>query len=233
MATDYKALWYNERQRIKRFIQSAEKRGFRFPSHVIPEPPKRITSASVTRLKKMTPSSLYKKAKYYDPITDSLLSGTAGRKIERSKAARKAAITRSKMRTILTRTLAGSPPNDVDEVLKNIDVIIAKWDVSDTGLKNYEHWKANAMRSDHRTLKNILEGAIARDGRRAIATRLASRAEEVNQWVMDILYNTSDREKSANELVWFATLLKGEALTESEKQAAAEIEMEFEYEDSI
>ena len=121
----------------------------------------------------------------------------------------------------------------MDEILKNIEIIIAKWDVSDTGLKNYEHWKANAMRSDHRTLKNILEGAIARDGRRVVATRLASRAEEVNQWIMDVLYNTSDREKSANELVWFATLLKGEALTESEKQSAAEIEMEFEYEDSI
>lgn len=233
MTNDYKALWYNERQRIKRFIKSAEERGFRFPPHVIPEPPKRITSASVSRLKKMTPPSLYKRAKYYDPITDSLLSGTAGRKIERSKSARKAALTRSKMRTNITRTLAGSPPNDVDEILKNIEIIIAKWDVSDTGLKNYEHWKANAMRSDHRTLKNILEGAIARDGRRVVATRLASRAEEVNQWVMDVLYNTSDREKAANELVWFATLLKGEALTESEKQAAAEIEMEFEYEDPV
>ena len=133
MATDYKALWYNERQRIKRFIKSAEERGFRFPSHVIPEPPKRITSASVTRLKKMTPASLYKKAKYYDPITDSLLSGTAGRKIERSKAARKAAITRSKMRTTLNRTNAGSTHNDVEEILKKIEIIIEKREVTETG----------------------------------------------------------------------------------------------------
>lgn len=229
---DYKALWYKERARIKRFIKSAEQRGFRFPSHVIPEPPKRITSTSVSRLKKMTPGVLYKKSKYYDPITDSLLSGEAGRHIERSKAARKAALTRSRARTASTRTLPGMPPNDVDDILNNIESMIEHWDVTDTDLKKYEHWKANAMRSDHRTLQNILDGAIAREGRRVVATRLASRAEEVNQWVMDILYNTSGREKAADELVWFATLLKGEALTETEKQAAAEIEMEFEYEDA-
>ena len=234
MATnDYKALWRKEQERIKRFIKSAETRGFRFPEHAIPKTPKRITSASVSRLKKITPATLYKKAKYYDPLTDSLLSGTAGRAIERSKAARKAALTRSKRRTNATRTLPGMPPNDVDDILNNIESMIAHWDVSDTDLKSYEHWKANAMRSDHRTLQNILDGAIARDGRRAVAIRLAKRAEEVNQWVMDILYNTSGREKAADELVWFATLLKGESLTESEKQAAAEIEMEFEYEDSL
>ena len=86
MATnDYKAQWSKEQQRIKRFIKSAEMRGFRFPEHVIPEKPKRVTSASVSRIKKITPEALYKKAKYYDPLTDSLLSGTAGRKIERSK----------------------------------------------------------------------------------------------------------------------------------------------------
>ncbi len=233
MATnDYKALWRKEQERIRRFIKSAEKRGFRFPAHVIPEPPKRITSTSVSRLKKMTPSVLYKRAKYYDPITDSLLSGEAGRSIERSKAARKAALTRSRARTSGTRTLPGMPPNDVDDILKNIESMIAHWDVSDTDLKSYEHWKANAMRADHRTLQNILDGAIAREGRRAVAMRLAARAEEVNQWVMDILYNTSGREKAADELVWFATLLKGEALTEWEKQAAAEIEMEFEYENA-
>lgn len=86
---------YNkELARIKRFINRAQKRGFIFPENVIPNRPKRITSKSVSRLKKLNPDTLYRKATYVDTSTGELRRGEVGREIERSKSAKKAAETR-------------------------------------------------------------------------------------------------------------------------------------------
>lgn len=86
---------YNkELARIKRFINRAQKRGFIFPENVIPNRPKRITSKSVSRLKKLNPDTLYRKATYVDTTTGELRRGEVGREIERSKSAKKGAETR-------------------------------------------------------------------------------------------------------------------------------------------
>lgn len=103
--SDTKKEYNKQRRRLKRFITQAEKRGFSFPANAIPAVPKRITKASVERLKKITPEKLYEKATYtidmpedykrqlemkgikYEPIVK---SGTEGRKIERKQAALKA-----------------------------------------------------------------------------------------------------------------------------------------------
>lgn len=86
---------YNkELARIRRFISRAEKRGFIFPENVVPNRPKRITSQSVSRLQKLTPDTLYRKATYVDTTTGELRRGEVGREIERSKSAKKAAETR-------------------------------------------------------------------------------------------------------------------------------------------
>lgn len=86
---------YNkELARIKRFINRAQKRGFIFPENVIPNRPKKITSKSVSRLKKLNPDTLYRKATYVDTTTGELRRGEVGREIERSKTAKKAAETR-------------------------------------------------------------------------------------------------------------------------------------------
>lgn len=101
---------YNkERNRIKRFIKSAEKRGYEIDSNVLPEPPKRITQASVRRLKKITPDTLYNKARYIDRDTGEVLSGKAGRNLERQKAAQKAAQTRKRKKK--------EPPVDISDVI--------------------------------------------------------------------------------------------------------------------
>lgn len=82
-----------ELRRIKRFIKSAEKRGFIFElsEHALSRP-KRITEKSVNKLKKLTPELLYKKSYAY---TDSgeRISGKYKRTLERSASARKAAET--------------------------------------------------------------------------------------------------------------------------------------------
>ena len=85
---------YNrERNRIKRFIREAEKRGYRFSDFSIPDKPKKITEASVRRLQKYNPKYLYEKATFLNPQTGEIVSGQRGRQIERKRAALKAQMT--------------------------------------------------------------------------------------------------------------------------------------------
>lgn len=74
--------------RIKAFIRRAEKRGYRFEKDIVPAKPKRITKASVRKLKEIKPITLYKKSTYLSESGD-IVSGVQGRKEERSNAAKK------------------------------------------------------------------------------------------------------------------------------------------------
>lgn len=82
-----------ELRRIKQFIRRAEKRGFRFESDIIPDKPQRVTQSSVNRLKKITPSQLYKKSTALSE-EGSIISGTERRVEERKLSAQKAVETR-------------------------------------------------------------------------------------------------------------------------------------------
>lgn len=83
-----------ELRRIQQFIKRASKRGFIWYDDPVPKQPKKITSKSVARLKRITPVSLYKKGKFVDEETGEILSGTKGRNLEKKRAAEKAKETR-------------------------------------------------------------------------------------------------------------------------------------------
>lgn len=80
---------------LKRRIKAAEKRGFRFDkSEILPiEKPKRITKKRIESLKKL---NIYSKkgTTYLNDETGKVVSGEAGRSIERKARAKKAAQTR-------------------------------------------------------------------------------------------------------------------------------------------
>lgn len=96
MASELERQYSKERQRIQRFIRSAERRGYVFPKNSLPSKPKRITPASVERLKKITPAKLYEKAEYIVAETGEVVSGRKGRILERQRASRKGARTRER-----------------------------------------------------------------------------------------------------------------------------------------
>lgn len=83
-----KQQYRQQRQRIQRFIRRAEKRGYNV-EYKLPAIPKRITQASVERLRKITPKKLYAKSTAYDYIADKTDTGTAFRQLERRIAALK------------------------------------------------------------------------------------------------------------------------------------------------
>lgn len=86
---------YNkERNRIKRFIRNAEKRGYVFEPNLIPSRPKTITSGSVRRLSKITPAQLYNKAYAISAVTGQPITVQQRKREIREEAARKAWETR-------------------------------------------------------------------------------------------------------------------------------------------
>ena len=86
---------YNkQRNRIKRFIRNAEKRGYVFEPNLIPPKPKTITSGSVRRLSKIRPPQLYNKAYAISAVTGQPITVEQRKREIKSEASRKAWETR-------------------------------------------------------------------------------------------------------------------------------------------
>lgn len=86
---------YNkERNRIKRFIRYAEKRGYVFEPNLIPPKPKTITSGSIRRLSKIRPAQLYNKAYAISAVTGQPITVEQRKREIREEASRKAWETR-------------------------------------------------------------------------------------------------------------------------------------------
>ena len=86
---------YNkQRNRIKRFIRNAEKRGYVFEPNLIPPKPKTITSGSIRRLSKIRPAQLYKKAYAISAVTGQPITVAQRKREIREEASRKAWETR-------------------------------------------------------------------------------------------------------------------------------------------
>lgn len=86
---------YNkERNRIKRFIRNAEKRGYVFEPNLIPPKPKTITSGSIRRLSKIKPAQLYNKAYAVSAVTGQPITVEQRKREIREEASRKAWETR-------------------------------------------------------------------------------------------------------------------------------------------
>lgn len=108
---------YRQQQnRIKRFINKAEERGYRFEFEM-PKQPKKITEASVRKLKKIDSEYLYNRATYLDEFTGKVVSGNEGQKIERKLSQN----SRKKEKTPVSPNIEDYNTNDFP---KQADVII-------------------------------------------------------------------------------------------------------------
>lgn len=86
---------YNkERDRIKRFIRNAEKRGYIFEPNLIPPKPKTITEGSIRRLSKIRPAQLYNKAHAISAVTGQPITVEQRKREIKEEASRKAWETR-------------------------------------------------------------------------------------------------------------------------------------------
>lgn len=234
MAT-LKEQYFKERNRILRFIRDAKKRGYYWEGEPVPAIPKKITPASIRRLKKITPDSLYDKAKYKDKKTGEILTGKQRRFQERTAAAKKAAKTkaRTKARERMYKTQGldfkmglGSAPF-TDNVLARVENELKAWDPLGywpSGLKE-------AKEKDKNTLQRLLESAIEREGRDVVAERLQKNAMRVTDLTLEILYasgteegNFKDGRTRVNaDLAEMARIISGRALSLAEMKRLSDL----------
>mgnify|MGYP000997138938 CR=1 FL=1 len=88
-----------QRRRIQQAIRRAEKRGYIVEKEaILPDIPKKVTQASINRLKKIDTQKIYKNSVKLDTETGEITSGTKARTEERKESAKKAARTRKEKR---------------------------------------------------------------------------------------------------------------------------------------
>lgn len=147
-------------RRIKSFIRNATKRGFDI-DYEIPRKPKRITEGTIRRLSKIRPDYLYKKSSYASEETfGEIVPGVKGRKIERSRAAKKAADTLRKRRQ---KTQAGKSTSGTEYTQDFfVDII----------LSNYRAHIAQFNQKAYSALSKWLDKLIADKGKKDVSIML-------------------------------------------------------------
>lgn len=191
-----------EIRRINRFIKAAEKRGFIFNLKIIPPSPKKITKASVQRLKKITPETLYKKA-FYQTDDYQILSGEEGRKLERSRVSKKSATPQAPRK---------GPPSIVDSVLATIEELIARFPDGNI----WTDWQEKLHRKHKNMLEGMLNTQIMLYGRATIAYRFEQAAAQVVDLAEQIIYGDSKEEDFQIDIQAMARIIKGENLNSEE-----------------
>lgn len=225
-----KKAYQKERNRLQHFVRAAGKRGYLWEKKPIPEIPKTVTEASVRRLQKLTPTELYKKALYIaDTETGELIPGTLGRKVERKKAAEKGKRTRE-IKKAVSQELENiqhdlqkpvqEEPHAEEMVIENLMAEIDRWDPSGKWTTEFEGIKEK----DKNKLKNILQGAINVQGKKAVARRIQENAEILQALFAEILYGSGSveyhlgtgRQQVQLDLQRVATIIQGRSMTPEE-----------------
>ena len=217
----YKAQWQKELRRIRRFINSATKRGFIFTDINIQEP-KKITKASVNKLKKINPKNLYKKAIYITQDTGEIMTGTAGRTLERKRAAAKAAETRRLKHQ-------ESFPNDYDIIISNLHDFVDSLEPQPRGNSPLvKDW----MESHKRVIHDLLYEQEEIEGTANFGYRLEKMANQ-GQNIQDAIYNvifSSTQEQYLINLAEFVHILRGNALSVDELKEIENLSDNISYE---
>lgn len=169
--TENQKLWNKEARRINRFIRNARKRGYEFPEFKPLTRPKRVTSKSIQKLKAITPQTLYKSAQYVDVNTGEVMSGTEGRTLERSRAAKRGIDRKrweAKNRGVYQNTQIEKP-----DYTRFTDVII-------------RDYTRQILRFPHKVAQLVLEAlrnAIEKSGRDAVAQAIVSKSESLSDFL--------------------------------------------------
>ena len=201
MAKTIREQYLQERRRIQRFIRSATKRGYIIPDNILPDIPKRVTRASVSRLKKITPEKIYSKSQYVSRETGEIKTGKAGRAEERKAASKKAAETRRRKEET-SRTKKEYIPRASDIILSNLRETLVNF-VPSGQMSRF--MQENAVNNRNYAL-GILDDAIKELGEEQVAKNIQKNALQLSRLIEEILYS-SDRQKVKFSLVEFYNII--------------------------
>lgn len=191
--------------------RSMAKRGYVIDA-VLPKEPKKITEASVRRIKKIS-ANLYKKS-YFVTEEGEVISGEEGRKYERSRSAKKAAETRKRKKQ------ESSIRYDWQIAFDWLEGIIQK--VTEKGSERV----ASAIR-------DIVDAAVIRSSEREVGMIIVSQQDEVRQSIEEIAesFYSAQSGKYSYALSKLSQILGGGALTAAQLSdyESADEDGEYEY----
>ena len=191
--------------------RSMARRGYVIDA-VLPKEPKKITEASVRRIKKIS-SNLYKKS-YFVTEEGEVISGEEGRKYERSRSARKAAETRKRKKQ------ESSFKYDWQIAFDWLEGIIGQ--VEEKGLERV----ASAIR-------DIVDAAVIRTSEREVGMIIVSQQDEVLQSIQEIAeaFYSAQSGKYSYAVSKLSQLLGGGAITAAQfsEYESADEDGEYEY----
>ena len=191
--------------------RSMARRGYVIDA-VLPKVPKKITEASVRRIKKIS-ANLYKKS-YFVTEEGEVISGEKGRKYERSRSAKKAAETRKRKKQ------ESSIRYDWQIAFDWLEGIIQK--VTEKGSERV----ASAIR-------DIVDAAVIRSSEREVGMIIVSQQDEVRQSIEEIAesFYSAQSGKYSYALSKLSQILGGGALTAAQLSdyESADEDGEYEY----
>ena len=191
--------------------RSMARRGYVIDA-VLPKEPKKITEASVRRIKKIS-ANLYKKS-YYVTEEGEVIRGEEGRKYERSRSAKKAAETRKRKKQ------ESSIRYDWQIAFDWLEGIIQK--VTEKGSERV----ASAIR-------DIVDAAVIRSSEREVGMIIVSQQDEVRQSIEEIAesFYSAQSGKYSYALSKLSQILGGGALTAAQLSdyESADEDGEYEY----
>lgn len=156
-----------ERRRIQNAMNRLEKQGYVLPEDLLPSMPKKITQASINRLKKITSESIYKKSKKLDFETGEITPGIVARDKARSQRAKEAARRREFKQEYASPQVYTEPPkyttfpSGADIIINNFRTdVIGRFPESAGPILN--RWLDGLLaQQDKEDVANMLETAVA------------------------------------------------------------------------
>lgn len=156
-----------ERRRIQNAMNRLEKQGYVLPEDLLPSMPKKITQASINRLKKITSESIYKKSKKLDFETGEITPGIVARDKARSQRAKEAGRRRAFKQEYVSPQVYTEPPqyttfpSGADIIINNFrSDVIGRFPESAGPILN--RWLDGLLaQQDKEDVANMLETAAA------------------------------------------------------------------------
>ena len=169
-----------ERRRIQNAMNGLDKQGYVLPEDLLPSIPKKVTQASINRLKKITSESIYKKSKKLDFETGEAIPGIVARDKARSQRAKEAARRRSFKQEYASPQFYTEPPQ-YTTFPSGADIIISNFRSDVIG---------RFPESAGPILNRWLDGLLAQQDKEDVANMLETAA--ANGVVIDykVAYNT-------------------------------------------
>lgn len=181
-----------ERRRIQNAMNRLEKQGYVLPEDLLPSIPKKVTQASINRLKKITSESIYKKSKKLDFETGEITPGIVARDKARSQRAKEAARRRAFKQEYVSPQVYTEPPqyttfpSGADIIINNFrSDVIGRFPESAGPILN--RWIDGLLaQQDKEDVANMLETAAANGV--VIDYKVAYNTEALMGAIADFMY---------------------------------------------